>query len=150
VLYSKRRRLPTEEERSLEIEYGELDDVLAAADIVSLHVPLQEGTRHLIDARRLALLAPGTCLVNTSRGAVVDEQALVGLLASGRISAGLDVFADEPTIPARLLELPNVVLTPHIGSATRKTREAMTRVLVDNILAAAAGHALLTPVTVPA
>lgn len=146
VLYTKRRRLPLEEEQSLGIEYGELDDVLAQADIVSLHVPLHEGTRHLIDARRLALLSPGTCLVNTSRGAVVDEQALVELLVSGRISAGLDVFADEPTVPPPLLELPNVVLTPHIGSATRKTREAMTRILVDNILAAAAGRALLTPV----
>lgn len=149
VLYTKRRRLPIEEERSLGVEYGELDDLFTEADIVSLHVPLDEGTRHLIDARRLALLAPGACLVNTSRGAVVDEQALVELLASGRISAGLDVFADEPNVPTRLLELPNVVLTPHIGSATRRTREAMTRVLVDNILACAAGHALLTPVSVP-
>jgi phosphoglycerate dehydrogenase-like enzyme len=100
----------------------------------------------MIDARRLALLRDGACLVNTARGELVDEPALVRELASGRIRAGLDVFAHEPHVPPELLELPNVVLTPHLGSATTSTREAMTRLVVDNVLAAEAGKALLTPV----
>jgi glyoxylate reductase len=113
----------------------ELDELLSAADIVSVHLPLTEETRGLIDARRLALLRDGACFVNTARGAVVDEPALVRELTSGRIEAGLDVFAHEPYVPQELLGLPNVVLTPHVGSATTETREAMTRVLVDNLLA---------------
>ena len=81
-------------------------------------------------------------LVNTARGAIVDEEALVDELVSGRISAGLDVFVDEPNVPERLLELPNVVLTPHVASATVETRAAMTRVLVDNVLAFLSGDPL--------
>ena len=123
-----------------------LDELLAEADVVSLHVPLTEETNGLIDARRLALMRDGTCLVNTARGAIVDEEALVRELVSGRLRAGLDVFAHEPSVPPELLDLPNVVLTPHVGSATAATREAMTRVLVDNLLAAAAGRPLPTPV----
>ena len=119
-----------------------LDDLLAEADVVSLHVPLTEETHGLLDARRLALMRDGACLVNTARGAIVDEEALVRELASGRLRAGLDVFAHEPSVPRELLDLPNVVLTPHIGSGTRATREAMTRVLVDNLLAARDGREL--------
>ncbi|MGH3102616.1 MAG: 2-hydroxyacid dehydrogenase, partial [Gaiellaceae bacterium] len=103
-------------------------------------------TRGLVDSRRLALMRPGACLVNTARGEIVDETALVRALVDGRLRAGLDVFASEPEIPEALLELPNVVLTPHVGSATSATREAMTRVLVDNILAAEAGRPLPNPV----
>jgi len=147
VLYTKRARLSEAEERALDVDYRPLDDLLAESDVVSLHVPLQDGTHGLIDRRRLALMPPGACLVNTSRGSVVDEPALVQALAAGVISAGLDVFAEEPNVPRALLDLPNVVLAPHIGSATRTTREAMTRVLVDNLLAAAHGRPLLTPVT---
>ncbi|MGB2952583.1 MAG: D-glycerate dehydrogenase [Gaiellaceae bacterium] len=142
LLYTRRSRLAVEEERELGIEYRELDDLLAEADIVTLHVPLTPETHGLIDARRLALLRDGACLVNAARGQIVGEPALVAELASGRIRAGLDVFADEPVVPAELLSLPNVVLTPHVGSATRETREAMTRVLVDNLLAAEAGRPL--------
>jgi phosphoglycerate dehydrogenase-like enzyme len=101
----------------------------------------------MIDERRLALLRDGTTLVNTARGELVDEEALVRELVSGRISAGLDAFANEPHVPDALLELPNVVLTPHLGSATVTTRHAMTRVVVDNILALERGAPLLTPVT---
>ncbi|MBV9917635.1 MAG: D-glycerate dehydrogenase [Solirubrobacterales bacterium] len=146
VLYTKRRRLELHEEEALGVEFRELDELLGEAEIVSLHVPLAENTRHLIDARRLSLLSPGACLVNTARGEIVDEEALITALEAGRITAGLDVFSDEPSVPARLLGMPQVVLTPHIGSATATTRAAMTRLLVDNILAAASGRPLPTPV----
>jgi glyoxylate reductase len=123
-----------------------LDDLLAEADIVTIHAPLTPDTRGLLDARRLGLLRDGACLVNTARGEIVDEDALVAELVSGRIRAGLDVFAHEPRVPKALLALPNVVLTPHLGSATRQTREAMTRIAVDNVLACERGEELLTPV----
>ena len=93
-----------------------------------------------------ALLRDGATLVNTARGDVVDEAALVRELVSGRIEAGLDVFAHEPAVPAELLDLPNVVLTPHVGSATTATRAAMTRVVVENVLALQRGEPLVTPV----
>jgi glyoxylate reductase len=121
-----------------------LDELLRTANVVSLHVPLTRDTRGLLSRGRLALLQDGATLVNTARGPIVDEVALVGELVSGRISAGLDVFADEPRVPERLLGLPNVVLTPHIASATVETRAAMTRVLVDNVLAFLRGESLPT------
>jgi glyoxylate reductase len=120
--------------------YRPLDELLAECDVITLHVPLTDETRGFIDARRLALMRDGACLVNTSRGQVVDEPALVAELVSGRLRAGLDVFADEPNVPPELLELDNVVMTPHLGTATQGTREAMTRVLVDNLLAAERGE----------
>ena len=119
-----------------------LEELLRTADVVSLHVPLTPETRGLISRERLALLQDGATLINTARGASVDEDALVDELVSGRISAGLDVFVDEPRVPERLLELPNVVLTPHIASATVETRGAMTRMLVDNVLAFRRGEPL--------
>jgi glyoxylate reductase len=135
VLYAQRTRLDVEDERALGVEHRELDDLLAEADIVSLHVPHTRETERLLDARRLALMRDGACLVNTARGAVVDEDALVRELVSGRLRAGLDVVADEPRVPEELLTLPNVVLLPHLGTALPRAREAMTRVLVDNLLA---------------
>ena len=119
-----------------------LDELLRTADVVSLHVPLTPETQGLVSRERLALLQDGATLINTARGAIVDEDALVEELASGRISAGLDVLADEPRVPERLLDLPNVVLAPHIASATVETRAAMTRVLVDNVLAHLRGDPL--------
>jgi glyoxylate reductase len=123
-----------------------LDDLLAEVDIVTIHAPLTPDTRGLFDAQRLALLRDGACFVNTARGEIVDEDALVAELVSGRIRAGLDVFAHEPRVPEALLSLPNVVLSPHLGSGTRQTREAMTRIAVDNVLAYERGEELLTPV----
>jgi glyoxylate reductase len=117
-----------------------LEQLLAEADIVSIHVPLTGETRGLIDAKRLALMPDGAALINTARGEIVDEPALVAELVSGRLQAGLDVFAHEPRVPPELYALPNVVLTPHLGTATERTREAMTRVLVDNLLAVEAGR----------
>ena len=123
-----------------------LDELLRTADVVSLHLPLTPETDGLVSRERLALLQDGATLVNTARGAIVDEDALVEELVPGRISAGLDVFADEPRVPERLLGLPNVVLTPHVASATVETRAAMTRVLADNVLAFLRGDALPNPV----
>jgi glyoxylate reductase len=117
-----------------------LPDLLAESDVVSLHLPLTAETHGLIDSERLALMRDGTCLINTARGPIVDEPALVAELVSGRLQAGMDVFADEPSVPPELLDLPNVVMTPHLGTATEATREAMTRVLVDNLLAVEAGR----------
>jgi len=143
VLYTRRRRVATDLG-----EHRELDELLAEADAVSLHTPLTPETENLIDARRLALLRDGATLVNTARGALVDEEALVAELVSGRINAGLDVFVHEPHVPDALRALPNVVLTPHIASATIETRSAMTRIVVDNVLAAERGEPLpnLVPV----
>ena len=142
VLYTQRRRADTDL-----AEYRELDALLAEVDVVTIHAPLTAETEGLIDAHRLALLRDGACLVNTARGEIVDEPALVAELVSGRIRAGLDVFAREPHVPPELLELPNVVLTPHFGSATRQTREAMTRLVVDNLRAFERGAPPLTPVS---
>jgi glyoxylate reductase len=147
LLYTKRERLTSDEERELCLDYRDLDDLLGEADIVTIHVPLSPETEHLIDERRISLLRPGACFVNTARGAIVDEPALAKALGAGRIRAGLDVFAHEPDVPAELLGLPNVVLTPHVGSATHETRAAMTRVLVDNLLAAERGEPLPNRVT---
>jgi glyoxylate reductase len=119
-----------------------LEELLRTADVVSLHVPLTPETHGLISRERLSLLQDGATLINTARGAIVDEDALVDELVSGRISAGLDVFLDEPRVPERLLGLPNVVLTPHVASATVETRAAMTRVLVENVLAFSRGEPL--------
>ncbi|MDQ3778379.1 MAG: D-glycerate dehydrogenase [Actinomycetota bacterium] len=134
------RVLYTRRSRDHDTSYRPLDDLLAESDIVSLHVPLTEETHGLVDGRRLRLMRDGACLINTARGAVVDEAALVAELASGRLQAGLDVFAHEPAVPRELLTLPNVVMTPHLGTATQATREAMTRVLVDNLLAVERGE----------
>lgn len=125
---------------------GDLDAVLRDCDIVTLHVPLMAETRGLISRERLALLKDGATFVNTARGPVVDEEALVAELVSGRISAGLDVFAHEPHVPHELFDLPNVVLTPHIASDTIETRAAMSRVVVDNVLAFERGDPLPNPV----
>jgi glyoxylate reductase len=126
---------------------GDVDAVLRASDIVTLHVPLRAETRGLISRERLALLKDGATLVNTARGAVVDEDALVAELVSGRITAGLDVFAHEPHVPRELFDLPNVVLTPHIASDTLETRAGMSRVVVDNVLAFIRAEPLPNPVT---
>jgi glyoxylate reductase len=146
VLYTRRTRLDAAEERALGAEFRPLDELLAESDSVSIHVPRTAETEGLIDARRLALLRDGAVLVNTARGEIVDEPALVRELVSGRIRAGLDVFAHEPRVPEDLYALDNVVLTPHIGSATETARHAMTRLAVDNVLALAAGRPPLTPV----
>ena len=133
-------------ERETGAQWLELDDLLAQADVVSLHLPLNAKTRHLIDERALARLKDGAVLVNTSRGAVIEEAALVAALESGRIRAALDVYEHEPRVPAALCALDNVVLLPHIGSATRQARSGMWRLAWSNMLAVLEGRNALNPV----
>lgn len=117
--------------------------VMAAADVVSLHIPGGDGNARAISAERLALMKPTAYLVNTARGDIVDEPALIAALAARRIAgAGLDVYADEPHVPPALLDLPNVTLLPHVGSATLETRTAMGMLAVDNLAAFFAGRPL--------
>lgn len=144
VLYTQRHR---EARPPAGAEYVSLDRLLAAADFVSLHVPLTPATRNLIGARELARVRRGTILVNTSRGAIVDEAALVRALRTGRLgAAGLDVFAHEPHVPRALRELPNVVLTPHVASASVATREGMAVLAAQNLAVALAGRRPPNPV----
>jgi glyoxylate reductase len=125
-----------------------LDALLVSADVVTLHVPLTEATRHLIDRRALARMKRSAILVNTARGPVVDEAALVWALEERLIAgAALDVYEDEPAVHPKLRELESVVLAPHLGSATRETRTAMADLAVRNVLAVLAGEPPLTPVT---
>jgi glyoxylate reductase len=127
---------------------GDLDGLLADSDIVTLHVPLTTETRHLIDSRRLALMKSNAVLVNTSRGPVVDEEALAIALEDGTIfAAGLDVYEREPEVHPRLLRAPNTALYPHIGSATVATRTRMARVAAENARAVLAGEPPKNPVT---
>jgi glyoxylate reductase len=115
---------------------ADLDELLRESDIVSVHVPLTEHTQRLIDKRRLGLLKPTAVLVNTSRGAVLDEDALADALSAGRLfAAGLDVYEREPAVSPRLLAAPRAVLLPHIGSATSRTREAMLRTAAEKLQA---------------
>jgi len=138
VLYWNRRRLRRPPAGA---RYAPLPALLAAADFVSIHVPLAAETRHLIGPRELARMKRTAVLVNTSRGPVVDEMALTRALARRRIAAaGLDVFEHEPRVPPTLRRLPNVVLAPHIGSATTATRTAMAELSVTNLVAGLTGR----------
>jgi glyoxylate reductase len=129
------------------VERLELLDLLGASDFVSVHVPLAPETRHLIDANALAAMRQGAILVNTSRGAVVDTTALIHALRSGHLgAAGLDVYENEPHVPADLRELRNTVLLPHVGSATAATRDAMARLCAENVIAVLDGRDPPTPV----
>jgi glyoxylate reductase len=124
-----------------------LDVLLAESDFVSLHCPLTPDTENLLSRERIARMKPGVVVVNTARGAVVDDAALAEALASGRVgAAGLDVFRDEPGVPAAYLGLENVVLTPHLGSGTRETRAAMTRLVLEDALRFAKGEPPAHPV----
>ena len=125
------------------------EDLLKEADVVSVHVPLLDSTRHLINTDRLKMMKPTAYLVNTSRGPVVDEVALVEALKNGTIKgAGLDVFENEPNHAPGLDELTNVVMTPHIASATIEARSAMGELAAKNIIAVLSGQPPLTPVKV--
>jgi glyoxylate reductase len=123
------------------------DELLVTSDIITLHVPLTDATRHLIDRKALVRMKRSAYLVNTSRGPVVDEEALAWALHEGLLAgAALDVYENEPAVLPALLEHENVVLAPHIGSATRETRTAMAELAVKNVVEVLAGRAPLTPV----
>ena len=140
VHYHNRRRLPTELEQGA-VFHEDVDDLLPHCDVLSLHCPATPETTGLIDDRTLALLPDGAVLVNTARGALVDEAALIRALKSGKLfAAGLDVFVTEPGGNPALSALENVFLLPHIGSATRETRDAMGFRALDNIDAVFAGR----------
>jgi glyoxylate reductase len=148
IAYHSRSESPHSVE--LEATRLDLDELLATSDVVSLHAPLTEATRHLIGARELGLMKSTATLVNTARGAVVDEAALVTALQDDEIAAaGLDVFEHEPNVHPGLLELENVVLVPHIGSSTYETRAAMAELAARNAIAIAAGEDPPTPVPLP-
>ena len=141
VLYAGTHRASPDLEQELGARYVPLETLLRESDFVSLHVPLKPETRHLIGAPQLALMKKTAILINTTRGPVVDEAALVEALREGRIQgAGLDVFEREPEIHPGLLGLPNVVLAPHIGSGSRQTRLRMVELAAENLLAALNGH----------
>lgn len=143
LLYASRTPLPTGEGAALDAVHVEVDRVFAESDVVSLHVPANDETRHLVNARRLELMPPHGILINTSRGGVVDEAALVEALERGIIAgAGLDVYAEEPRVPPELLALPNVVLLPHLGSATVESRTAMGMRAFENLVAWSEGREL--------
>ena len=134
-------------ERELGARYLELDELLRTSDFVSIHTPLTPETTHLIGADELERMKPEAVLVNTSRGPVVDESALADALVEGRIfAAGLDVYEEEPEVHPKLLELENVVLAPHIGSASIETRDKMAALAAENLAAVLRGEEPKTPV----
>ncbi|MBV1901779.1 MAG: D-glycerate dehydrogenase, partial [Kordiimonadaceae bacterium] len=142
VHYHNRSRLPEQIEQELEVTYwDDLDQMLTRMDFVSVNCPLTDETKHLMDRNRLKKMQPHAVLINTARGGIVDEEALADLIDVGRIAgAGLDVFEEEPSINAKLLELENVVLLPHMGSATIEGRVGMGEKVLINIRAYMDNH----------
>ena len=142
VVYNKRHRLPASVEAELDVAYEpDLDRLISRADIISLHCPLTAETEKLIDARRIAMMKPDAYIINSSRGELIDEDALIAALKDGKIGgAGLDVYAHEPAIDPRWFDIPNVVLLPHLGSATFEGREASGERVITNIRVWADGH----------
>jgi len=134
-------------EKQYHLEYKELNDLLKESDYISIHVPLLETTRHLISEPQLKMMKKTAYLINTSRGPVIDEKALVAALKNGEIKgAGLDVYEEEPKMAPGLAELPNTVLTPHTASATEETRSAMSELAAKNIIAVLSGQPPLTSI----
>ena len=150
VLYASRSRATGVIEQEFRASYVDKQTLLRESDVVTLHLPLFPETRHYIGAKELSLMKPSAILVNTARGPIVDERALVGALRRGRIfAAGIDVYEKEPALAPGLASLPNVVLTPHIGSGTIETRLKMSNMAVTNCIAGLTGQRppnLLNPV----
>jgi glyoxylate reductase len=146
ILYAGRSRRE-EAESELGARYLKLDELLQESDFVSIHTPLTSETQHLIGDAELEKMKPEAVLVNTSRGPVVDEAALADALESRRIfAAGLDVYEEEPEVHPKLLELENVVLAPHIGSASIETRDKMAALAAENLRAVLSGEEPPNPV----
>ena len=145
IYYDMKRNEEMEKEHNF--EYRELDDLLKEANFVSLHTALTEETKHLINKERLALLKPSAILINTSRGPIIDEMALIDALKEKKITgAALDVFEKEPELMPGLADLDNVILTPHIASGTKGTRDKMSEMAANNIIAVLDGKEPLNPV----
>ena len=141
VLYSDVSRAAPEVEQRCGAEFVSLDDLLRRSDFVTIHVPLSADTHHLIDARALSLMKPTAYLINTARGPIVDEPALVDVLRNGSIAgAALDVYEHEPKLADGLAELENVILIPHLGANSRRTRDRMASMTADNMIAALTGE----------
>lgn len=141
IVYYDRRRLSAEEEKTLGVKSLPLDELLRTSDIVSIHASMTEGSSHLLSREKLALMKREALLINVARGPIVDEQALADALENGRLwGAGLDVYEREPAVEDRLLRLDNVVLLPHIGSATHETRLKMAMMAATNLVTALKGE----------
>jgi glyoxylate reductase len=141
IIYCDPRRLPAEEEAKFEAGYRSFEQLLAEADFVSLHPQLSRETRHLMSDAQFAVMKKTAFVVNTARGPVIDEAALVRALKDKKIAgAGLDVYEFEPQVSAELVAMPNVVLTPHLGSGVLELREGMANVVVDNTIALIEGR----------
>lgn len=141
ILYYARNRVSTSIEKELGAEFVDRETLLRESDFLSLHVPLTAETRHAIDAQEFALMKPSAFVINTARGPIVDEEALVQALQTGRLAgAGLDVFENEPKIHPALIAMDNVTLLPHVGSATAETRMRMAMLASKNLLAALRGE----------
>ncbi|MFO0677687.1 MAG: D-glycerate dehydrogenase [Polyangiaceae bacterium] len=148
IVYAQRNRLDPAIEEDLDASFLDVDTLFRESDFVSLHCPKTPDTVGLASEARLRSMKPGSIFVNTSRGACVDEPALIRVLHEGPLrAAGLDVFADEPNVPEELFAMDNVVLLPHVGSAETHTRAAMSALAVANVRAVLAGRTPLTPVT---
>lgn len=141
VVYYKRHRLSEEEEKEIGAEYVNLDELLSKSDFVSIHAPLTDDTRHMLGEEQFKKMKRSCILVNTARGPIIDEKAMVKALKEGWIAgAGLDVYENEPYITQELLDMDNVVLEPHIGSATYEAREKMAEMVVNDCLAVLNGN----------
>jgi glyoxylate reductase len=153
ILYHSRSRMSKSEEKELMARYVDMKALLSQSDFISLHVPLTDQTRHLIGKQELSLMKPTAYLINTSRGPVVDEKALLETLRNGRIGgAGLDVYENEPALTPGLAELDNVILLPHVGSGTLETRFRMATMAVENLIAGLSGKVppnLVNPEVLP-
>jgi D-3-phosphoglycerate dehydrogenase len=129
------------------LTYADFETLLQTSDIISVHCPLNQATTHLIDYKEFAMMKDNVILVNTARGKVINEAALVNALERGKVlSAGLDVFEDEPQVSAGLLSHPRSVLLPHIGTFTNESQYKMEKLVLDNMIAALENDTLITPV----
>lgn len=147
LIYNSRTRLSPERESEIGVEWVDWETLLTTSDILTLHAPGTAQTRHLLDASAIRRMKRGSYLINTARGPLIDEAALVDALAGGQLAgAGLDVYEHEPQIHPGLLTLDNVTLLPHIGSATPNTRTSMAMLAARNVEAVLGGRAPLTPV----
>ena|SRR5436305_14551044 len=145
--YNRKRLSPAQEKAAGNAKYVSFDELLATSDVLSLNLPLNANTRHIISTAEFEKMKDGIVIVNTARGAVMDEAALVAALDSGKVrSAGLDVYEEEPKIHPGLIKNENVILVPHLGTHTCETEKSMEVLVINNIRSAVTKGELLTPV----